>query len=205
MSDSAGALDALLAAHDRIGSPMRQYLRAGLASAEVASQLRAVGVYPVDSLVDLYGWANGIDYRSWALDYPGAPDLAVLPFGTFVSLERAVDRYRSVMATAKTLAERLATQRDAYWRGSWFPIIGLGDEEVAIDCVRDEGRGRVWTVRFDAVPDEPTRVIFDGLEELACFVADQIEAGIYRWDERLRSLVETRVGAEFWPTGRRPG
>lgn len=100
MSGLTGLLEALVAKHDAIGSPIRHYLRPPLGTDDVTLHLRGLDLDPTADLLDLYAWHDGIDQEAWQRD-GGRGNLSVFSRADFPSLDRAARgcaQYRDVAA-----------------------------------------------------------------------------------------------------------
>jgi hypothetical protein len=182
MSSLTAALEALLAEHDRIGSPVRHYLTKGRPEAEVRSRLQALGLDPADDLVAFYAWQDGIETDVWRRDSGAVGGLYLYPWYTSPGLAEAEERYRikrlvSTEAYGKTLRRREDVPDVGYWAKSWFPLF-IGDLTYAADS-RGGPVSSVW--RQASHPDGPTLPLYPAILDLIDDIAGRFRRGVYTW------------------------
>lgn len=140
MTGLTAALDALVAAHRAMGSPIGDFLRPGLPAAAVARELDALGLPAPPDVVELYGWADGTDEGAWQAQAGQAPFLRFLGDTTFASLVDAAGWCRTARGLAEAASfdspEGLAPE--AFWDPSWIPAFRLDRGEIAVACSRSE-------------------------------------------------------------------
>ena len=136
VTDLAPVLDALVEEHRRLGSPVGDFLRPGLAAAEVKRQLGEVGLPAPPEVVDLYGWADGTDEPAWQAQAGKAPFLRFLGDAWFPPLNDAVRWCQSVRDTAESAAydSPEGLPPESFWDPSWFPVFRIDRGEIAVAC-----------------------------------------------------------------------
>ena len=200
----ADFLERLLALHDEVGSPLRGFLRPGLAESTVRERLGDLALVPPPQLTELYGLHDGVDEEAWNRSEAGAGYALLGHDGVrFPSLERAVVACNELRASDEDMAATpwwdLAP--GDLWRPSWFPVFALtrSDENVAIDCdpgSRDFGAVRV--VRWEAVQDS---IVAQSIDAFLLLLADRFEASKTTWNADARHLDcdESLAGPDAWP------
>lgn len=129
----------------RSGAPIVDYLDEGVPHSEVTAQLEALSLAAPPSVVEWYGWHNGV-----TRDAVGRPNdsWSVAPAAFFLSLPEAIAQYREVSTYFAQLREDGLHQSPAIWRPSLFPLLRtLGGHLVSVECLR--GTDSVWFVTFD--------------------------------------------------------
>jgi hypothetical protein len=181
-------LENLLAAHDAAGSPLRSFLRPGLRREQTAARIAGLGLAPLDELLELYEWHDGIDQIAWETHVGRADALLVAPFTGFESLDASISTYRQAMASLAMLRgvegyDRLAPE-DQLWRAEWFPVFGLGGHYHVVNCGGvDPGRVvKVWLTPAARSP------VYRDLPTLIQTIADRLREGDYYWDPERQSL-----------------
>ncbi len=83
MTALSDVLEALLAEHDRVRSPLRRYLRRpGVGDVAVRASLPEL--MPADETIEFFGWQDGIDQARWLRDGGGMTTFApVTPRSTW--------------------------------------------------------------------------------------------------------------------------
>lgn len=171
-------LGSIEAAHERLGSPLKECARRPASNATIAVAAAAIGVSPTPELLALYGWHDGIapgdgkDSRSPNLfgraDFPGH--------------EQAIARCLEARALAMELAAQpWGLSRDELWRDSWFPIF-LGEEPAyVLDCADPTAaESPVWRVFWH--PDGATEVAYPSLKDMLAEVLRRFDDGQYTWE-----------------------
>jgi cell wall assembly regulator SMI1 len=140
VTDLTTALDAIVAEHRALGSPVGDFLRPGLPAVVVVTQLDALGLPAPPDVVELYGWADGTDEAAWQVDAGPAPFLRFLGDLVFPSLDDAAAWCRSTREMAQVASEESmdGLQPEAYWDPTWFPVFRPDRGEVAVTCSRHE-------------------------------------------------------------------
>ena len=192
----AVSLDALVAEHDRIGSPLRESLGPGAPRAEIAAAVGRLGLSPPAELLDLFAWrdvrdGSGGDVR---VDW-------FWPAGPF-RLGDAVDQYRQAIeigGATPAEVEEADRKRDpgistftGFWRTDWFPILGGSPETYAIECRLDGARGArapIWRVNWHPDADFQTVQVASSLTGFVDRVLELFRAGAYAWDPHSRAIV----------------
>ena len=190
MSDLTDALDALLAQHQRIGSPVPGYLRAGLPADSVAKRISAsIGLDASPDVIALFAWHDGIDDAAWTRDGVGTGFARLFADAYFAPLDDALREYRERIE-GDELTARYSTPGDAVetWRPSWFPVF-QGWDTYGVECdQRRPDYGRV----YDPAWDPPTGVYpaprFRDLLHLVGSAIRRFEADGYWWDPAARFL-----------------
>lgn len=154
VSDLTMALDALIAAHRRLGSPAGDFLRAGLPADAVVARLAELGLPAPPDVVELYRWADGSDEAAWQADASQAPFLRFAGDTSFPPLDDAARWCRTVREMAQTSAydSMEGLTPDAFWHPTWFPVLRRDRGEVAVACLEGEP-ATVHEVSWDR-PDE---------------------------------------------------
>jgi hypothetical protein len=186
-------MEALLAEHDRIGSPLRAELVAGRPEAEVEATIRELSLVPPRSLVELHGWRQarvdpGALRASWF--WPADP----------LNLDEAVALYRQGIEiggiTPAALDEVLArplpvgATNTGFWRTDWFPILAGSPETYAIEC-SSEGRldAPIWRVNWHPDSGFETIEVAPDLEWFVAAIVELFRAGAYGWDPKYHAIV----------------
>lgn len=160
------ALDRLIVEHDRVGSPMRQCLRPGLDTARIARTLDHLSVNPHRSLIDLFGWADGVDFGAWrSLVRMGQPH--IIPGFDFRPLSENV-------ATARLLSDELGAH--GLWMPGWCPVFWSQTSGYIVDAAD----GAVWFVAADDLTRERESQDLEGLVERSI---EQWREGEFFFDE----------------------
>jgi len=213
------SLEALVAEHDRIGSPLRSRLGPGRSAADVTAALARVGLTPSDEVVELYGWHEIRDAPTdrsridWF--WPAAP----------LTLDEVVDGYRmscSIGDGALTLAQfddlvRAPRHPDesftGFWREDWLELF-YGGEVYAAECGVGTGIDRrsvspMWRVNFHPDTGFPTMQVAPSLTAFIDRVVEMFRLGGYEWNTEYQSLepiteVFERAGLDYnarpWPS-----
>jgi hypothetical protein len=192
MSDLLDALDRLLAEHRRIGSPVPDYLRPGVAGADV---IRAVdgttGFQPPDELVELFEWHDGIDNDRWVGDSAGTGFARLFGDTHFAPLDECVTAFHEAIEIDRQAAMYAPGDVDAsIWQRSWFPVFTGGWETYTIECADAGLRGRVHDVYWHPPIGDPKQPRFLSLTHLVRSVVRRFEADGYWWDPSLHFLQE---------------
>jgi hypothetical protein len=197
MTDLVDALEALLAEHRRIGSPLPRYLRPGAPAAEVRRTIEAaVGSDPPDDLVELFAWHDGTDHDAWRRDDVAAGFARLFGDTYFAPLDDAVaSRAESLEIEATVARHADPGSTIPIWRTPWFPAFSQGWEDYAVDC-GDAGRGRVYAPSWQPPPDVGPGPRFRDLRHLVDSVVRRFRAGAYAWDPAARFLEERIVVLE---------
>lgn len=159
------ALEELAAVHDDIGSPLRAAMRPGLSRAETERMLTAAGIPPHEALLDVYGWADGLDFDRWRALDPGGVPMVWFPDG-FTSLQRTVE-----------VADLFHTELGSIgaWQREWCPVFWHQTSGHLID-------GRDGTVRYVTADDTVDDFIAADLETLVRQRIDDFRQGVYFHD-----------------------
>jgi cell wall assembly regulator SMI1 len=188
------ALDELVTEHRRLGSPVGDFLRPGLAAADVERQFEALGLPAPPDVVDLYGWADGTDEEAWQRDARQAPFLRFIGDAYFPTLDSAATWCRTVRELAESIATDSvgALEAKALWHPSWFPIFRGDHGEFAVVCSRVEAAS-VREVAWD-IPE--LRRSFPNLTALMRTAAGELrDAFVWLADDRVllrREVAELR-------------
>ena len=159
-------LDEIVAEHDRIGSPLRRYLRRpGPAPELVATRLATLGL--PHEVVAWFAAQDGIDQDAWHRD-TGGPIIELVwgcePFGLEVALSHRRDALEDVM-------ERPTL------RGPWIPVCGA----QGIEYVAFSPDGGIMLV--DSTPGfEDRQRAFPGMGSMLEAMLARLRSGFYRWD-----------------------
>lgn len=155
------AFEALVAAHDEMGSPLRAALRPGLDPAWVEAELIARVGRSHPDLVELYAWHDGTD------PIPGNWDAELLPYGClFPPFSWAAE----VQSHGLEEVEYAGEDRP-WWRASWWPALKLsGANFLAVDTPD----GRLWESSIQMCAGN---LLFESLTEF-------LEAGAWAVRER---------------------
>ena len=192
MSELADALDALVAEHRRIGSPLPNYLRPGAPADVAREQIRAtVGGQPPDDLVDLFSWHDGTDKDAWRRDEAGTGFARFFGDTHFATLATAVKVYADSIETDEITARYSMTgTAPQLWTPSWFPAFATGDV-VAVECdAASKDLGAVYDVNWHPPTSDVHVPRFRDLLHLAQSMVRRFEAGGYWWDPAERFLEE---------------
>jgi hypothetical protein len=191
------SLEALVAEHDRIGSPLRSRLGPGRPAADVEAALRGVGLAPTDEIVELFGWHE-------IRDVPGDSSRIVWFWpASPLRLDEAVRQYRmfcSIGEGALSLAQfdevvRTHDPRSSFtgfWRADWLPLL-YASEHYAGECgigARPERRlaSPMWRVLFDPDNDFPTRKLEPSLTAFIDRIVELFRLGGYEWNAQYQSI-----------------
>lgn len=147
MSDVEGAFTRVVEYLREIGSRVPDYLRPPASESDLTRAAEAVGLTFPPDVVTLYRLADGIDRDRWYAERPPEARArpVLLPGMEFPSLAGAVE----VTWELRAAAEQYEEPTNLLWRPAWFPVLQMHpDENVIVDCSRDEGE--VWVVRWEA-------------------------------------------------------
>jgi hypothetical protein len=187
------ALEAMVAEHDRIGSPLRSRLGPGLPRARVEAALAPLGLTPPEELIELHAWHEIVDAPGdqsrveWF--WSGAPN----------RLDEAVREYRQSIeiggVTPAELEEHVrrmtaASTFTGFWRTDWFPILYGAPESYALECVPDaaDGPGAVWRVNWHPDAQFPTMRVSDNLASFVDRIVELLRLGAYEWNPLRHSI-----------------
>lgn len=165
-------LDKIVAEHDRIGSPLRQYLRRpGPAPDVVRTRLATLGL--PHEIVAWFAAQDGIDQAAWHRD-TGGPLIELVwgcePFGLEVALSHRRDKLEGVTARPTV-------------GSSWIPVFGA----QAIEYVAVAPDGEIMLV--DSTPGfEGSRRAFQRMGSMLEAMLARLRSGFYRWDVGTRSM-----------------
>ena len=195
MSELENVLGDLVAEHVRVGSPVGDHLRPGLADDEVVRRLQSIGLRPAPEAVELFAWHDGIDQQSWRAASPGARGLELFPYAFFSDLGYAVDSFRRMRdLTEETLGAGAAVAGDELWRASWLPIFEADPGWYGLDCSSEASASAVWIMYWDATDVDPTRRVFASLATMIGALVARFRAGAYTWSaEHQRLLADEAV------------
>lgn len=193
MSQLTEALDALVAQHRRIGSPVPEYLRPGLPADDVRGQIvAAVGLDPPADAIDLFAWHDGIDNDAWERDDVATGFARLFGDTHYAPLVDAVRHYRERIQTEEITAQfSMPGQAVQTWKPSWFPVFSEGWETYAIEC--DPGspdRGHVYDPSWDPPASAGPGPRFRDMLHLVESAIRRFQAGGYVWDTPTRFLEE---------------
>lgn len=89
--------------------PVLSHLVSGLAKSYIVESLKKINIEPVEELVQLYAWRNGVNADA------GIPldDIQFIPGFHLLSLEHAVKQYAAI-------------KDDKRWDTNWFPFMANG-------------------------------------------------------------------------------
>jgi hypothetical protein len=186
------ALEAMVAEHDRIGSPLRSRLGPGLPRENVEAALAELGLTAPEELVELYGWHEITD----------APDdrtrVEWFWSGEPYRLDEAVADYRRSIemggVTPAELDEHVrrmtpASSFTGFWRTDWFPILSGEPETYAIECGRAaRSSAAVWRANWHPDDRFPTMRVASSLTAAVERIVELLRAGAYAWDVEHGSL-----------------
>ena len=189
------SLEALVAEHDRIGSPLREELRPGTDRGRVEDAVRTLGLDPAPELIDFFAW-HDLAAR------PGSPGRIdwFWPAGG-LRLTEAVDEYHRSMAlggvSPAEVGDSLGPDQPptavftGFWRTDWFPVLGGTPETYAIECPDGGGStpGALWRVTWHPHSDFQTARVASSLTEFLDRVVDLFRSGAYRWDAQFEAIV----------------
>jgi hypothetical protein len=129
------------------GAPVRRFLRPGLDDAQIRAAIGTIADDVHPDVVELYGWANGID---WSIDGDHTPDMFEVYW--FLDLDTAVAEYGAGSAPA-------GQELESRWLNGWFPFLGGGSGQWVTVSNRPSEAGAVWFV------DSPPWRLFDSLTD----------------------------------------
>jgi hypothetical protein len=189
------ALEAMVAEHDRIGSPLRSRLGPGLPRARVEAALAPLGLTAPEELIELHAWHEIVDAPGdqsrvdWF--WSGAPD----------RLDEAVREYRQSIeiggVTPAELEEHVrrmtaASTFTGFWRTDWFPILYGSPETYAIECPpagEPRAAGAIWRANWHPDDRFPTMRVAPSLTAALEGIVELLRLGAYAWDAEHGSLV----------------
>ncbi len=180
----------LTAELERLGSPIRRYLRRGRPESDIRDALRTLGLAPPAELVDWYGVHDGVDYA--AAQGEGEDSTLEVFFSVrLLSLDEAVGLCMSRRAGVREAfgVDPPPPEAEAFWRDRWFPILEGGDCLFALDCSGDarDDTAPVWRVFSHPGPPH-TGVVADAVAVFLDRMTTELRAGSLWWDEASRSL-----------------
>jgi hypothetical protein len=185
-------LDRLIAEHRRIGSPVPDYLRAGVAAADVERAVRgALGLPPPDEVVELFAWHDGVDNDRWVRDSAGTGFARLFGDTHFAPLLDCVTAFHEAIEIDRQAGMYAPGDVDtSVWQPTWFPVFTLGWETWSVECADTALRGRAYDVYWHPPIGDPTEPRFQSLTHLVRSVVRRFEADGYWWDPSLRFLQE---------------
>jgi hypothetical protein len=187
------ALEALMAQHRRIGSPVPDYLRPGLPVSTVRETIvTAVLLDAPDDLLELFAWHDGIDEESWQRDDVGTGFARVFGDTYFAPLADAIGEYRERIETDEMVA-RYSTPDAALvtWKPSWFAAFCRGWDTSAVECdPASTDLGRVYDPAWEPPIDIGPGPRFRDLPHLVEAAVRRFESGGYWWNPANRFLEE---------------
>lgn len=187
------SLDALVAEHDRVGSPLRAQLGPGTDPGQVAAAFRQAGLTPSRQAVELFAWRAVIELeRRVDFFWPASP----------LRLDEALAHYAWAMAEAgitragfdELIGSGLppSATLTGFWRADWVPWLSAGSEEYAIECdpEADASTGsQVWRVNWHPDAGFETAQVATSVREFIDRVVALFRAGAYRWDPASSAIV----------------
>jgi cell wall assembly regulator SMI1 len=204
MTEVPGILDALAEEHQRLGSPLRRFLRHGAAADDVRATLATLGLAPVPAVVDLFGWADGVDQARWLRASPGAARLTLFWPAQLLDLATSRAILLQTRAEAPVLERAPDAPTTGYWVRTWLPVLHGSPELYVVDC-GPSSAAAVWRVSDIPSDDFPTRQVAASLGEYLASVLALFKANAYRWDPAQRAIVPVdEVFAELGLPDRRP-
>jgi hypothetical protein len=182
MTELENAYQALLAVHERIGSPVPLYMRPGRPAAEVRSALAGLELDPPSDLVEYFTLHDGLDQERWMAEHPDLADISLFPFYDTLGIDGAVGRYGIHRAvSARLYGPELRTRNElpetTYWARTWFPLFH-SEYSLAADC-RGGDNSVVWG--RDSHPGDRTAPLFESIAALLDEAREQFDLGILSW------------------------
>jgi hypothetical protein len=193
VNELTDSLEALLAEHRRIGSPVAAYLRPGQPADRVRGQIVAlVGADPPTDAVDLFAWHDGIDNERWEKDDVGTGFARLFGDTHFAPIADAVKEYRERLETdARTASYAIDGAAAPTWKPSWFPLFCQGWDTYGIECdPASPDLGRIHDPAWEPPHGVGPGARFRDLAHLVQSVIRRVEAGGYTWDPETRFLEE---------------
>jgi hypothetical protein len=177
------ALDALLAEHVRIGSPVREFVIAGRSFDEVRGWLIALGIEPAEDLVEFYAFQDGIASSVWRREYGGRGDLYLFPWYSSPDLHEVEQRYRihrevSVAAYGTEPRQLAEIPEVGYWAASWCPLF-IGCRSFAADS-RGGRSSTVWA-QASQPGCGPRAPLYPSILDMITDITDRFRQGVYTW------------------------
>ncbi len=169
------ALDLLIDEHERIGSPLRQYLRPGLDTQRIDATMRSLDVGAPRAIGELWAAHDGVDHRRADDDQRGG----LFPAGnlSWFSFDRTAREYELNLAQSTQSCGFLGQET---WKREWFPTFSIGGARwVAADLSTDE---ELILVSFQDELVEPARTGMQ-LDGFPLALVEQFRSGAYRWVE----------------------
>ena len=186
------SLEALVAEHDRIGSPLRDELRPGTDRGRVEEAVRSLGLDPHLELVHFFAW-HDLEARpgSPGVDWFCRPAACASPKRSTItagaSSWRRVARPRSAIARARPAAFGAFT---GFWRTDCFRSwAGARKRTRSIPGRRGSTPGALWRVSWHPNPDFQTAMVASSLTEFIDRVVDLFRSDAYRWDAAYQAIV----------------
>jgi hypothetical protein len=190
-----GSFEALVAEHDRIGSPLREELLPGSSRGRVEDAVRILGLDPPPELIDFFAW-HDLAAR------PGSPGRIdwFWPAGG-LRLTEAIDEYRRTIELGGVSPTEIGSSLGSdqppsatftgFWRTDWFPVLGGSPETYAIECPGSGGStpGAIWRVNWHPSSNFQTASVASSLTEFVDRIVDLFRLGAYRWDARYEAIV----------------
>jgi hypothetical protein len=193
MPELTDALEALMAQHRRIGSPVPDYLRSGQLAGTVNETIRAtVGLDAPQDLLGLFAWRDGIDNETWERDDVATGFARLFGDTHFAPLADAIGEHRERIETDELVA-RYSTPDAALvtWKPSWFPAFCRGWDTYAVECdPTGTDLGRIYDPAWEppiAIGPGPR---FRDLLHLVESAVRRFESGGYWWNPADRFLEE---------------
>lgn len=159
-------LSALLGELTDRGSPVARHLLPGLAPGEVAARTQALPVEVHPSVVELFGWRNGVNLNAFT---PPTAAPTLVPDLDFLPLAAACSVYRSQMAMREE-GLRMELPDDGLWPPSWFPVFCFS-EHAAVE--RSTGAVFAWMAPWHGANER----LFESLEDCVAAVRYLIGSG----------------------------
>jgi hypothetical protein len=173
-------LDALLAAHDELGSPLSRCLRAGPPPVLIRERLAGLGLRPPDEVVDWFAWREP-NRAAWAATGSHG-DPAFFWAGFPMTIDEAIREYDSYASENPDLMDPEHDVDPAYefWRPTWSPILWSGPGLFVVECGPDRP-GAVRRIENDASDGPAAPVLFPSLGELVDAATRAVRSS-YEWD-----------------------
>lgn len=181
----------VLGEHDRLGSPLRRFLRPTGSLADVGPQLIAYGATPLLSLEWWHQHVGGVDQAAYEAVRGQRVALGLFPGGYPLTLAEAAD----TRVEFREQAERLAQWSDGRWspdecwKTTWWPIISAEPATIAVDA--DDSVVRIeWNAERGPVVD----TLCPSVAAFLSAIAEAFRSNTYVWSDGA-GLLQMRNGS----------
>lgn len=191
--DLRGLLERLEEHWRRVGAPIVDFLRPGLAEEEIDALTAPLGLrLPVD-VRELFAWHDGA---------PPAVlrEMSIGPANSLLALSKQVATCWDEREFAEGLVrEGSLESAELQWGHSWFPVLsGSGSRSlIVVDCAVEEGSAGPVGYVGKEVTERPS--LSPTFSDVVRFWVDCFDSGAYSWSAEHDQFLIPHWNAEFPP------